>query len=146
MVAALVVTAGNVSANNIERGAIVRWYTTGEQITLGQSVYLDSNNIAWRTLSDSAAHSTSIGVAALADNFYGETVIKAGGQVGVVVYGPVWGFSGMSAGQPGWVSPTAGQIDDTAPTGGAYQFQIGHAIDDQTFFVDPNPQSPVSHA
>lgn len=143
--AAISVTAANVSANET-RGAIIRVYQTGEAINLGQAVYLDSNNLAWRAKSDSQAHATAVGVAATSDNFYGEKTIQAGGQVGVVVYGPVWGFSGMSQAQAGWVSPTAGQIDDTAPTGGAWQFQIGHAIDDQTFFVDPNPQTPASHA
>jgi hypothetical protein len=143
--AAISVTAANVSANEV-RGAIVRWYQTGEALNVGQAVYLDSNNLAWRAKADSQAHATAVGVVAFGDNFYGEKSIVSGGQCGVVVYGPMNGFASMSQAQAGWISATAGQIDDTAPTGGAWQFQIGHAIDDQTFFVDPNPQTPASHA
>jgi|SRR5579859_4513033 len=142
---ALTLVAGNISAN-FERGAITKWYQAGEAIVLGAAVYLDSNNLAWNAKSDSQAHATAVGVAAFADNFYGETTVQTGGQVGVVVYGPVWGFSGMSGAEAGWVGATAGQIVDTAPTGGAWQFQVGHAVDDQTFFVDPNPQTPASHS
>lgn len=141
---ALTVTASAVSSNDIERGARVLWYQTGEDITLGQAVYLDSSNLAWRAKSDSSAHSRAVGVASQSDNFYGETIVKSGGWVGVTVFGPVWGFSGLSQAEIGWVGATAGQIVDTAPTGGAYQFQIGHAVDDQTFFVDPGTSSPVS--
>lgn len=144
--AALTLVAGNISVNDQERGAIVKWYQAGEAITLGAAVYLDANNLAWNALDDTSAHAQAIGVAALADNFYGETTVQAGNQVGVCVYGPVWGFSGMSQGQVGWVGGTKGQIVDTAPTGGAYQFQVGHAVDDQTFFVDPGTSSPVSHS
>jgi hypothetical protein len=143
--AAIAVTAGNVSAS-ADRGAIFQVYQTGEAITLGSAVYLDASNQAWNAKSDSSAHATAVGVAVIPDNFYGETSVKAGGQVGVVVYGPVWGFSNMIQAQAGWVGSTPGQIVDTAPTGGAYQFQIGHAVDDQTFFVDPNPQSAASHS
>lgn len=143
---ALTLAAGNISADDIERGSIVRRYQAGETLTLGQAVYLDSNNYAWKAKSDSSAHATAIGVVAISDNFYGETTILAGGIAGVVVYGPVWGFSALSQGQVGWVSATAGEITDTAPTGGAYQYQVGHAIDAQTFFVDPGTSSPVSHA
>lgn len=143
---ALTVTAAQVSVNDIERGAIVRWYQTGESMTPGQAVYLDSNNLVWKAKSDSSAHASAIGVVALADNFSGETTIQSGGMAGVCIYGPMNGFASMSQGQVGWVGATAGQIVDTAPTGGAYQMQVGHAVDDQTFFVDPGTASPVSHS
>ena|SRR5260221_1238785 len=144
---AIAVTAANVSANDRERGAIIKWYQAGATITLGQAVYTDSNFLVYPAKADSASHATALGVAALSDNFYGETTVPTGGQVGVVIYGPVWGFASMIGEENGWVSgATAGGLDDTAPTGGAWQFQVGHAVDDQTFFVDPNPQSAASHA
>src|SRR5919108_6550415 len=110
---ALTVTAANISANDIERGAIIRRYTAGETLTVGNAVYLDSNNQAFKAKSDSSAHATAVGVAVISANFYGETTINSGDIVGVCVYGPVNGFSGLSQGQPGWVSATAGAIDDT---------------------------------
>lgn len=140
---ALTVTASAVSSNDIERGARVLWYQTGEDVILGQGVYLDASNLAWRAKADSSAHARAVGIATQADNFSGETTVKSGNWVGVTVFGPVNGFSGLSQGQVGWVGVTAGQIVDTAPTS-AYQFQVGHAVDDQTFFVDPGTSSPVS--
>lgn len=142
---ALTLTAGNISTDEY-RGAVVKWYQTGEDIVLGAAVYLDSNNLAWNAKSDSSAHANAVGVAAISDNFYGETTVKSGNWVGVTIYGPVWGFSGMSQGQVGWVGSVAGQIVDTAPTGGAYQQQVGHAVDAETFFVDPGTSAPYSHA
>lgn len=141
---ALTVTASQVSSNDIERGARVLWYQTGEAIMLGQAVYLDANNLAWRAKSDSTAHAHAVGVATQADNNSGEVTTAVNGWVGVAVFGPVNGFSGLSQGQVGWVGATAGQIVDTAPSGGAWDFQLGHAVDDQTFFVDPGTSSPVS--
>ena len=141
---ALTVTPSSVSANDIERGARVLDYQTGEAITKGQAVYLDSSNLAWRAKSDSAAHARAVGIDVGADNFAGETSVVAGGWIGVAVFGPVNGFSGLSQGQVGWVGANAGEVVDTAPSGGAWDFQLGHAVDDQTFFVDPGTSSPVS--
>lgn len=143
--ATLTVTPHSVSASE-ERGAIIAQYVAAEDITLGQAVYLNASNQVLRAKADSSAHANAIGVAAISDNFYGEIVIASGGTVGVVVYGPVWGFSALVSGNPGWVGATAGEIVDTAPTGGAYQFVVGHAIDAQTFFVDPGTTTPASHA
>lgn len=138
-------TAANISCSE-ERGAVIERYITGEAIGLGMAVYLDSSNLAWKAKSDSSAHANAIGVAVIADNFYAETSIPAGGTVAVCVYGPVFGFSSMSQGEVGWVGATAGQIVDTAPTGGAYQFVVGHAVGDDTFFVDPGTTTPASHS
>lgn len=142
--AAITATTANASVNDQGRGAIVRWYQTGESLDLLSTIYLDSSNLAWKAKSDSSAHASAIGIAAISDNFYGEKTIQSGGWVGVCVYGPMQGFSGMSQGQVGWVGATAGQLVDTAPTGGAYQFQVGHAVDAETFFVDPGTASSHS--
>lgn len=141
---AIVVNGSNVSASE-ERGSIIEWYTTNEEIDLGNAVYLDSDNEVNQAIGTSSAAANAIGIAALADNFYGETTIPEGGSVGVVVYGPVYGFTDLHSGQPLWVSKTVpGGLDDAAPTGGVYQFIVGHAQDDQTFFVDPGTVTPQS--
>jgi hypothetical protein len=140
---AVTVTASQISASE-ERGAIIERYVAGVAISLGQSVYLDSSNNAQLSKADSSAHAQAVGIAAIPDNFDGETVIQAGGTVAVVVYGPVWGFTGLVPGNPLWVDKTtAGSLNTAAPTG-AYQFQVGHSIDPETFFVDPGTSSPVS--
>ena len=143
---ALTLSANDISASE-ERGAIISQYITAADVILGQAVYLDANNQVSPAKADSSAHANAIGIAVIADNFYGETTIKSGGTAGVVVYGPVWGFSGLTSGEQGWVDKTtAGTINDTAPTGGAYQYAVGRAIDSETFFVDPGTTTPLSHA
>lgn len=137
-------TASHISFSE-ERGSIVERYITGEAISLGQAVYL-SAGLAYKAIADSSAHAQAIGTAAGADNFYAETVIPAGGTVAVVVYGPVFGFDGLSltGGEPLYVDKTtAGSYNTAAPTA-AYQFIVGHMLDDQTFFVDPGTTVPVS--
>ena len=140
---ALTVTAADVSATE-ERGAIFDRYEAGEALTLGQAVYLNSSNKAYKAVNDSSAHAKAVGIVTGAPNFYGETTVASGDIATVCVYGPVWGFSSLSSGKDGWVGSTAGQLVDAAPTPNVYQFIVGHAIDDQTFFVDPGTGSPTS--
>lgn len=147
---AVLPTASQISASE-ERGAIFNQYVTGEAMSLGQAVYLDSNGLAWKAKADTAAHATAIGIAVIAPNFAGETTIPVGSTVGVVVFGPVYGFNhavsggtDLVPGTPLWVDKTtAGSMNTVAPTT-AYQFIVGHSIDNDTFFVDPGTTSPVS--
>ncbi len=93
---AITLTPGNISCSE-ERGAVIERYTTGEAISLGMAVYLDSSNLAWKANADSAAHANAIGLAVIADNFYAETSIPAGGTVAVCVFGPVMGFPALTS-------------------------------------------------
>jgi hypothetical protein len=148
---AITLTAANISCSE-ERGAVIERYTTGEAISLGMAVYLDSSNLAWKAIANSSAHANAIGIAVIADNFAGETSIPAGGTVGVCVFGPVYGFpaytsQGLSQGEVLWVDKTtAGSLNDSAPTGGAYQYVVGHMTDSEVFFVDPGTSVPASHS
>lgn len=137
-------TASNISFDE-ERGSVPNRYIAGEVITLGQAVYLNAG-VAYKAIATSSAAAQAVGVAAGADNFSGETDIQIGGTVTVVVFGPVYGFGGLSltGGESLWVDKTtAGDFNTAAPTS-AYQFVVGHMIDNQTFFVDPGTASPVS--
>lgn len=148
---ALTKTAANISASE-ERGAILRRFTANESMTPGDVVYLDSNNKVNKAKADSAAHARAIGIVVIPDNFYGESTIASGGTATVCVFGPVWGWNVsnstyMISGLPVWVDKTtAGILNDTAPTGGAYQFQVGHMLGNDTIFVDPGTTSPSSAA
>lgn len=147
---AVLPTPAYVSASE-ERGAIINQYVTGEAMQPGQAVYLDSNNLVWKAKADSSAHATAIGIVVMTASFYGETAIPAGATVGVVIFGPVYGFNfavsggtNLVPGQPLWVDKTtAGSMNTVAPTT-AYQFIVGHSIDAQTFFVDPGTVTPTS--
>jgi hypothetical protein len=140
---AVTITPENISATE-ERGALVQWYQVAVALTIGDAVRLDSSNYANPALATSSAGANAIGLAVFAPNAYGETEVAVGEQVGVVTYGPVYGFTGLVSGQPLYIDKTtAGVLNTAAPTS-AYQFILGHAVDDDTFFIDPGTATPVS--
>lgn len=127
-----------------ERGAIFESYIAGEDVVIGNAVYLSANQV-FKGGKTTLANSNGIGLVVIADNFYGETTVKQGGTAQVVVHGPVWGFTGLTGGTKYYMD-TAGALTDTAPTGGAYQYSIGYALDAETLFIDPGTSTPLSHA
>lgn len=147
--ATISVTAKNISASE-ERGAVIKWFQAAVQLDLNHpAVYLDSSNkLHPAKASGSSAQAQAIGLLALADNFYGESLIQAGGWAGVVIYGPWWGGPDMALvnGETVWVGKTGtdGDIVDTAPTTPAYQFAVGRAEGNDTIFVSPGTTNPVS--
>ena len=86
---------------------------------------------------NSAGNSRAIGIVVGVPNFYGETAVVAGDYVAVCVLGPVYGFSSLALGPIYVDKTTAGKMNDAAPTGGAWQYIIGHAIASDTIFVQP---------
>jgi hypothetical protein len=143
---AITATAANISASE-ERGAQMSRFTAGEDLTVGNAVYLDSSNLLKKAKALASATAQAIGIVVIPDNFYGESTIKSGNQATVVVFGKVYGWktsNTLISGQPLYVDKTtAGVLNDAAPTG-AYQFQVGHALGNDTIFVDPGTASPVS--
>jgi hypothetical protein len=140
----LVVTAKNISSD-WNRGSIVEDYVANVALVVGQVVYIDSNNKA--NLADAnvvALNARAVGIVTGSGNEYGETTIPAGQYAQVTIAGPVYGFSGLGSGQFFWVSKVAGNIDDAAPTGGAYQYVLGHAINSDTIFLAPGQAIPAS--
>lgn len=74
-----------------------------------------------------------------------DTTFADGDPVTVCTYGRVEGFSGLTPGVIGWTSATAGDIDDTKPTGPTtYAFAAGYCYDSGSFFVLPGVAAPVS--
>ena len=148
----LTITTQNISSD-WDRGSTIANYIAAVALTIGQAVYIDSNNQAHPALADSAQDANAIGIVVGAPNFYGESGIAAGQWAAVCIDGPVYGFgaaiggSGLVNGELIWIDKTtAGVMNDTAPTGGAYQQAIGHAVGNDTIWVSPGVSSPVSHA
>lgn len=142
---ALTVTPANVSADQ-NQGSVVRNYQAGGALTVGQAVYLDSNNYVQAADANTSSVTTARGVGIVVNTPgpYGDTSIPSGGYCSICVEGPVYGFSGLTPGAYGWVSKTAGEIDDTAPTTATYQYILGYAVAEDTFFVNPGITSPTS--
>lgn len=143
----LTVTPRNVSADPTQ-GAVIRQYQVALQITNapGKGVALDSNGKLTLAQSDgTAAEAKGIGVIVNLANLYGELTANADSWVSVCELGPVYGFSGMTPGTFGYVSATAGDIDDTKPTAsGRYPHVLGQAQAANVFFVNPGITRPES--
>lgn len=138
-------TPANISAD-WNRGSIVEPYLANVELTVGDVVYIDSNGKLNKADADVAIlNSRSLGIVVTGPNLYGETTIAAGQYAAVCIFGPVYGLSAtMPTSQVGYVSKTAGKLDDTAPTGGAFQYVVGHWINTDTFFVEPGQGAPAS--
>ncbi len=129
MAADLTVTAANVRPLE---GADVQRYDAGGTLTVGNSVYVASDGDVEATDSDALSTAWSIGIVVSGPK--GATSISAGDPVDVVVSGPVAGFSSLTPGALGYVSASAGAINDTAGTKSCI---VGYACSKTEFFVRP---------
>lgn len=142
--AALSFTAANISADPIQ-GSIIRNKQAGAAVSVGQAVYIDSDGkVQPADANVSLTTSMGHGVVVNSASLYGETSIASGAYCSICVFGPVYGFTGLAEGTQAWVGATAGEIVDTAPTGGAYQRVMGYALESDVFFVDPGQSTPGS--
>lgn len=102
-------------------GAIPRKAVANEAMNVGNTVYIDgsSGNLPTvkMTLCAVLATGNMWGVVVAGDPAkMGATAIAVGDIVDVIVYGPVTGFSGATAGGFVWGSDTAGRVADAAGT------------------------------
>lgn len=142
--AALTFIAANISADP-NQGSIIRNYEAGGTVSVGDAVYIDGNGkVQLADASVSETTSLGRGIVVNSASLYGETSVASGQRCSVCVFGPVYGFYGMTEGAWGWVSATAGDIDDSAPSGGAYQHIMGYAAAEDVFFVNPGLTAPTS--
>ena len=124
-------------------GAHVRHFEAGAALTIGYAVYIDASGYAQHADAN-VDEASSRGLGLLISSQDGETTIASGAQCTVVFLGPVHGYASMTPGAPVYVSKTAGRIDHTKPTGGAYQRSIGSAISAGCVFVNPCNDDPSS--
>lgn len=131
---ALTVTAAKVSADQTQ-GSIIRNKECAVEVVLGQLVSLDSNDELILSQGDgTAAEARAYGIVVASPFVQGGTTIPAGQRASVCVFGPVYGFSGLTPGAPGFVSDTAGEID-TAPSA-TNSLAVGRADSATVFFVN----------
>lgn len=131
---ALTVTAAKVSADQAQ-GSVVRNYELAAEIDLGELVALDSSGKLTLAQADgTAAEARAIGVLVAGPYHNGGTTIASGQRGSVCVFGPVYGFSGLTPGAFGYVSDTAGAIDTAASATNA--LAVGRAWAADVFFVN----------
>ena len=136
------ISVTSASVRTLE-GAIVRNYQAGAALTLGYGVYLDSSGYVQHADAN-AGETEARGMGIVVASKDGETSITSGDRCSVCVFGPVGGYASMTPGEPVYVSATVGRLDQTIPTGGAYQRSIGRADSATVIFVNPDVEDPAS--
>ena len=122
---------------------ILHPFVAGEELTVGYAVYESSDGKVYHADADAGkTQARAIGVVVSSPD--GETTIVAGDGVSVCLYGPVSGYSGMTPGAPVFNSKTAGRLDHTAPTSGAYPRAVGWALTSGILWVNPDTEDPSS--
>jgi hypothetical protein len=112
-------------------GAIVRPFYAGAAFDLGLTVKIQQNGTVIKSNNDSA-----IGIPVSTQQKASAAV--TGDRVGVVIFGPVEGFTGGVPGMIGFVSATAGRIATTGTKA------IGYWESSTCFFVMPDVSSAAS--
>jgi hypothetical protein len=140
----ITVTSANVQVGN---SAIPRNFAAGEALTVGYCVYISAaDTVKHADANVVGGEAAARGIGIVTSSKDGETTVNSGDRCTVTVFGPVEGFSDMTPGEPVYVSGTAGRLDQTKPTGGAYQRAIGHALSATCIFVNPDSGDPDSVA
>lgn len=132
-------TAANIRPLT-ENGAVLRQYTAGGTITIGDAVYVAADGDVERA--DGSAQNTARAIGIAVQSYDGETTISAGDPVTVCVFGPVAGFSGLAEGTPHYVSDEAGKIADGDD--GTWTRVLGYPEREDVFFVNPHMEDPAS--
>ncbi len=107
-------------------GAVVRQYEAAAAIDLGMAVTLNVSGTIQKTASASV---DVIGILVSGSNK--GTTVAAGEICGVVVFGPVAGFSGMTPSGLAYLDSTAGGLDT------AGSVPVGYAENAEVLFVMP---------
>ena len=139
-------TANKISADPA-KGSVIERFPAASAITspLGKAVYLTTaGKVELADANVTAAEARAIGIIVAVPNAYSENAIDTDEYCSVCRFGPVYGFSSLAEGTFGYVSKTAGEIDDTAPTSGAWQYVLGQCMTEDTFFVNPGIAIPAS--
>lgn len=137
----IVISNGAVRPLN---GAIIRRFTAGATVNVGDAVFVQTDGTVKAADADSEADSQARGVV-VAVGVAGATSATSGAAVDVVTHGPVaLGTSGLTEGGVIFVSTTAGKLDQTAPSAnGDYPFIIGWAEADGVLYVAPQVIIPT---
>lgn len=123
-----------------ENGAVLRKFTAGGAITVGDVVYIAADGDV-EAADANAGTPAEQGIGIAVESKDGETSISANDPVSVCLLGPVAGFSGMTPGDVLYVSNTAGKLADAA---GSFSRVMGKALTASIFWVNPEQSDAAS--
>lgn len=121
------------------QGAIVKQYEAGGAGNIGDWVYVDANDDVQAAQADDAGTVEALGlvVSVSGQAVNPRTTFASGDTVGVVVFGPVTGFSGMTQNGDVYVdAAAAGGSTQTAPGVGNFVKVAGRATTSSELFVN----------
>lgn len=131
---AFTVTPARVSADQTQ-GSIIRNAELAADMALGTLVSMNTDGKLVKADGNStAALARAIGVLVAAPYPLGGTTVTSGERGSYCVFGPVYGFSGMTPGVYGYVGDAAGEIDTDPSTTNA--LAVGRAVAADVFFVN----------
>ena len=99
-------------------GSVVRQFIANGAISFGEAVTLRTAD--GRVQETANASAKCIGIAVSGSGGAGRTGVVAGESVGVVVFGPVAGFSSMTPGARAFLAATAGGLDTAGTVAAGY--------------------------
>ena len=135
----MAVTANEVRALD---GCLLRDFAAASTVAVGDCVYIGTSGVA-RTDADAESTSAAVGIVVAVQDQFGSTTAAAGQRVSVCIFGPVSGFSSLTAGALQYIGTTAGALTETATsTTGDVPYVIGRALSSSILFVTPNNTVP----
>lgn len=120
-------------------GAIVERFTLGAAMTAGEAGNIDSSDgTVYEADANAAGRHRAHGVLITDNQGNGNTggSYASGSDVGMCVFGKLYGFAGMTPGAPVYVSETAGTLTQTAPDGDN-ACEVGYALSATVLMVCP---------
>jgi len=143
---ALTLTRLNVRPLN---GSIVRPYVAASAVSVGDWVALDVNDKVVKARANAVGTTYAIGMVVSIEGYMPGTDAAAEQTVGVCVFGPVAGFTGMNAVLPlvYLSAATAGASTQTLPTGGTnFVYMPARAIRSDVLFICPPTIAAIAAA
>lgn len=127
-------TIANIRANT-SHGAIVVPGIAGATVTIGFLVYQAADGHWEHADANSAGLETALGVAV--ESYDGEETVTVGNALSVCVFGPVSGWTSLTAGALYYLSDTVGRLDTAT---GTFDRIIGYGFmlaGEVVLFVNP---------
>lgn len=135
-------TAANIRAL-VSHGAIVMPGQAGAATSIGHLVYAASDG-DWEDADGNVSAPLARAQGIAVESFDGETTINNTDPVSVCVFGPVSGWTGLTAGANYYLSDTVGRIADAV---GTYDRIIGYGVEiagEVCLFVSVQQNDPSS--
>ncbi len=126
LILALAIMATPASAYNVAQTVMRFSAVAAETLATGNVVMLKTDGLAYKADANDAALRPAIGI-------IGSKGGATGATVEIIVIGTLSGWSGLTAGAPGFLSETAAAVTQSAP---AYSQQVGQAITATTYLVN----------